>query len=66
MNDREKQILRSKALEDQAWRAWQECLPDIERIAEHGPSPGDESIIIGVCALAAGKLRQLRGEASGA
>lgn len=39
-----------------AWRVYRARFLDVERIAKHGPGPGDEDLIRGVFCLVAAQL----------
>lgn len=54
----EQEILRIEAIGHQAWGAWEQRLPDIERIAESGPngSEDDTYIVQGVFSAVVGDI----------
>ena len=44
--DRDKELVRVRALTDQVWAELSEELPDIERIARDGPNGSDDDTLI--------------------
>lgn len=62
----EQQLAHVQAVADQAWKNLEALLPDIERIAEHGPndSPVDRQIVRMVCYGMAGDIHMRKDAAN--
>ena len=60
----EERILQATILQNRARANLQEMLPDIERIANAGPAPGDALIVQSVFAVVAGNIHLNLAEAA--